>query len=176
MYLWCQRRGVVKGACTSQLKLLQHLSGCLRTDKREYCSRKLKPCGKLKVKGFSTNPGEFSRDLISEKIPFTVSLFIVSNYYLSSCFKWPVGFDVLFSPCAPVNVFFSVVLYLLYRTWIQALCHWVKHTVVKENMKCVLVGVLGIIYAQQICLSQQKGQCVTLLWFLTTVSLRVWDV
>lgn len=42
-----QEGGVVKGAWSAQLKLLQHLSGSLRTDKREYCSGKLQPCGKL---------------------------------------------------------------------------------------------------------------------------------
>lgn len=46
------RRGV-GGAWLSQPKLLQHLSG-FTTDKREYCSKKLKPCGK--VKGFNPSP------------------------------------------------------------------------------------------------------------------------
>lgn len=48
-----------------QLKLL-HLSDSLRTDKREYCSWKLYPCGKVIVKGFSTNQ-ENSSEIHSEK-------------------------------------------------------------------------------------------------------------
>jgi len=44
--------------------------------------------GNLGAEGFNTNPRQFSRDLIRViKKNFTVSLSIVSNYYLFSCFQ-----------------------------------------------------------------------------------------
>ncbi|XP_068564140.1 FERM domain-containing protein 4B isoform X6 [Cebidichthys violaceus] len=64
-----EEAGVVKGAWSAQLKLLQHLSGSLRADKRAYCSRKLQPCGKLKVKRVNTKPKRIQQ---AQKYPFTL--------------------------------------------------------------------------------------------------------
>lgn len=59
-----------------------------------------------------------------------------------------MGFNVLFCPHAPLNVVFSVALYLL--SVIHAVCHCVSHTAVKDDMECVMVGLLSINLTQEI--------------------------
>lgn len=69
-----------------RLKLL-HLSDSLRTDKREYCSWKLYPCGKVRVKGFNINQENSSRIQSETNTPYgkscvhKLSVLLVSMVY-----------------------------------------------------------------------------------------------
>lgn len=59
-----EEEGQLKGVWPVELKLLQHLSG-FRQTRGSIVQGSSTPVGNSRVKGFNTNPSEFSRDLIS---------------------------------------------------------------------------------------------------------------